>query len=199
MDSGTLKTAALAWLRYVKKMDFVCTEGGRWSADVLGVNDNYSIEVEVKVSVADLKREFTTKQTKHFYYNNGLQFAPAYFYFAVPPEIAEKALEIVQEHCPKAGLLVLTFPGLWGQGFTVSKKAQRLNKAKPTEAFKRAVMLRMGSEVCGLHLALEKLKKKSVELEDVRSLRDAVIETLIQVMGPGPWEFEDGTTETTNS
>src|ERR1700761_5989417 len=110
MDSSILKTEALCWLRFAKHMPYVATETGYWAADVFGANDKFSIEVEVKVSIADLKREFTTKTAKHYLYANAeaspTKGAPNYFYFYVPQELEQQALEVIKEKAPKAGLAV---------------------------------------------------------------------------------------------
>ncbi len=78
------------------------------------------IETEVKISLTDLKRDGI--KTKHFAMQRELglvQDRPSrypflkaatrshYFYFAVPEKLKEKALEIVVERYPYAGLLVV--------------------------------------------------------------------------------------------
>ena len=106
MKSSTLKAEGLAWLRYVKRADSIATEIGPYSADILGVNSSYSIEVEVKCTLADLKNDF--KKTKHILYQGNAPgtFVPNFFYVMVPVDLEEKALVVLDEKGPKYGLLV---------------------------------------------------------------------------------------------
>lgn len=159
MNSGFLKTEALAWLRFGKKLEYVCTEGGAFNADVLGLNEKFSVEIEVKVSLADLKREFTSKGGKHHLYASddaGAHWAtPNYFYFFVPAEIEQKTLDLVVEKCPKAGVAVYDEVALGryrlGDRTRVARKATRLHQDVPRPALRRAVLMRMGSELVGRH------------------------------------------------
>lgn len=158
MNSSILKTEAMCWLRYGKKMPYVCTEGGYWSADVLGICDTYSVEVEVKMSKADLKREFQNKASKHYLYNNAgaapARQVPNYFYFYVPPELEQDALEIVEKEAPKAGLVIYTPSGylLDGKKSRVARRATKLHDGAPPPRFKEVVLKRMSSELCGQYL-----------------------------------------------
>ena len=168
----TVHAEAMAWLRYVKKCPLVATEVGYWSADVLGVDGDKSIELEIKKSKADLLAEFRNKATKHYLYGNcpekGTKSVPSYLYFFVPLELASVALEVITEKAPKAGLAVLKYPtgtgsARWaGQGVEVLKRPVRLHKGKVSAAMLRALTLRMGSELVSLRLALENLKKQEL-------------------------------------
>lgn len=201
MKTTLLKTEALCWLRYVKKMDYLCTEGGPWNSDVIGCCDGYSIEVEIKVSRADLLAEFRNKKTKHAYYETGARFVPNYFYFLVPPELLESAKEIVAEKMPKAGILSITNPHLPdGRKIVVWRKAQNLRgDLKPTDKFKRQVMLRMGSELCGMHIALDKSAKgDEAAIHAVETVKRAVIEAIVSTTEPPDWEKVDAADQTSD-
>lgn len=161
-----LHTEALAWLRYGKRMPVVCTEVGRWNADVLGLNASMCIEVEVKKSIADLRAEFRNKPSKHFVYNGDGKArltggVPNYFYFFVPHELADKAVEVAAEKAPKAGVAAF-WPasrdfGMGRRNVEVIKRATRLHDKKPSPATLRAALLRMSSEICGLRMSMDKL------------------------------------------
>lgn len=186
-DAYTLKTEAMCWLRFGKKLDFVATEAGRWQADVLGCNDNYSVEVEVKTSKADLKREFVNKSTKHFLYaaagdGKGGPSVPNYFYFFVPSEMEADALKEIEEHAPKAGLAVYEEPQratLDGKKTRIVRKAQKLHDQKPSERFKRTLLLRMGSELCGRYVAFRDLQKRV--MESLTWIDNSVINTMKEI------------------
>ncbi|WNM70281.1 hypothetical protein [Myxococcus phage Mx1] len=184
MKSPELKVEALCWLRYVKKMELICTEGGPWASDVLGTNDNYSIEVEVKTSRADVLAEFRKKTAKHFYYTTGERWCPNYFYFLIPMDLVGKVEDVITEKMPNAGILAAYAPGT-GRSLVVIKKAARLRKNKPTDKFKRQVMLRMGSELCGTHLALREFRR-----DNDRDVSQEIVNLVANAVGPVEWEPE---------
>lgn len=187
MHSAELKAEALCWLRYGKKLDYVCTEGGFWSSDVLGVCNEYSIEVEVKTSRADLLAEFRNKKTKHAYYESLTNWSPNYFYFLLDPSIAEAQLSLIAEKFPKAGVLTYAWPRERpGMRLKCLRKPTKLHDKKPTDRFRRSAMLRMSSEVCGLHLALSTLKKAAPD-EQV-ALTQQIVDAIIQAQGIEDWE-----------
>jgi hypothetical protein len=182
MNSSILKTEALCWLRYGKKLPYVCTEGGYWNADVLGVCDTYSVEVEVKMSKADLKREFQNKASKHYLYNNAdgkpARQVPNYFYFYVPPELEQEAVEIVTKEAPKAGVIVYA-PGGWlldGKKSKVVRRATKLHDKEPSPGFRQTVVKRMGSELCGLSLLQHRF------LNDLTATLKSIHEAVPQLM-----------------
>lgn len=165
MNALDLKTEALCWLRFGKKMEYVCTEGGYWEADVLGLSEKFAIEVEVKMSRQDLKREFRSKASKHYLYNNvdgsPSKQVPNYFYFYVPAELEAAAMEIIGSECPKAGLAIYE-PFGWardGKKTRVAKRPTKLHDTPPTSNFIHTVLLRMGSELCGRYLVSQVLHK----------------------------------------
>lgn len=179
INALTLKVEALAWLRFGKKLDLIATEAGGWAADVLGVGETFSIEVEVKVSKADLKREFTSKTTKHWLYQNcddhAVQTSPTYWYLYVPPHLADEANALAEQHFPRAGVAVYDpdTRALPGRRTTIRRKAQRLHERPPTDALRRTVMLRMGSELVGRYVAEAAYQDRLMEL--VRGLGKDVV------------------------
>lgn len=182
--SSVLKAHALCWLRFNRKMPMVATEVGDWNADVLGVGDEFSVEVEVKVSKGDLMRELTSKAAKHFLYAAGAggRHVPNYFYFFVPEPLAESAVQLVNEKAPKFGVVAWSEPNAPSTRFSiqscrVAKKASTLHDKTPSAGLKRAILLRMGSELCGQHLyeiawrdavseALESKGRQALEIID---------------------------------
>jgi hypothetical protein len=188
-DSYVLKTEALCWLRFGKKLDLVATEAGRWAADVLGCNDNFAVEVEVKMSKADLRREFSNKSTKHYLYVNAADGkgvppgVPNYFYFFVPSDMEKDALALIEENAPKAGLAVYEEPErsrLDGKLTRVVRKAQKLHDQKPSSRFKRTLQLRMGSELCGRYVAFRDLRRDV--MSTLAGLDDKVVTTMKEAM-----------------
>ncbi len=103
-----MKIATLSYWRYERKHMIGGIEIK--DADVLTVTKKFMLtESEVKVSMADMQREVTTKRYKHMRMNgllSGLYSKAHYFYFVVPAELQEKALEVIQERYHNTGLLV---------------------------------------------------------------------------------------------
>ncbi len=160
MDTKTLKVEALCWLRFGKKCPYIATEVGKWNADIMGVDETYSIEIEVKTSRSDMMREFTHKASKHGLYKASAEgkpytnFVPNYFYFYVPEKLEEAARAIVGEKMPHAGIAVYTGGHVKdGDKTRVVKRATRIHDNPPSEALRRAILWRMGSELCGRHIA----------------------------------------------
>lgn len=191
MDSSILKTEALCWLRFGRKMPYVATEAGYWAADVLGCNDKFSVEVEVKMSIADLKRDFTGKASKHYLYDNAeaapSKGAPNYFYFYVPKELEEKAKEIVATNAPKAGLAVYE-GGSWldGKKTSVAISPKRLHSREPSPAFIKTVLNRMGSELCGRYLAQQRFFTHMTEA--MRAADQGIVDVMKQMFTAPDWE-----------
>lgn len=159
VNAATLKVEAMAWLRFGRQLELVATEAGNWNADVLGVGETFSVEVEVKVSKSDLRREFTSKTTKHWLYANcddhAVQSSPTYWYLYVPPHLADEANALAEQHFPKAGVAVYDpdSKALPGRRTSIRRKAQKLHERPPTERMRRTVLLRMGSELVGRYIA----------------------------------------------
>jgi hypothetical protein len=172
VDSLTLKVEALAWLRFTKKMLYVATEAGSWASDILGCDNDISVEVEVKVSASDLRREFSDKAHKHSYYRNSSVSggsAPNYFYLYVPESLAEVATKLLEKYQPCAGLIVYDDDGEGskyqdGKKSKVVRKPKKLHQKRPTESLKRQLLLRMGSELVGRYVAW---KKFSTQFNDL--------------------------------
>lgn len=128
MNSDTVKALALQYWRHIRQPPVVMLEdNGR---DVSCVRNRYLIETEVKVSIADLKKDI--EKGKHYKIRKllglplagvhsdyesrpqliakyeSIEFIKRYFYvrqfyFAVPVELKEKALAVIEELYPYAG------------------------------------------------------------------------------------------------
>lgn len=151
-----MKHRALLWLRLEQRCAFIATEAGNYSADVLGVNEKKIIEVEVKVSLEDIKADF--KKWKHTRYHNskgssidltsGDSWVPTHFYFAVPPELVEPCkAEIEKRGFAPYGVID-------SESWKVIKRADWLHKREPSSKVKFVLALRMGSELLRFHEAM---------------------------------------------
>lgn len=145
-----IKLATLAYWRYDRQHIAGAIECN--SADILTLSRSLMIaESEVKVSIADMRREIKTKRSKHWHmadkavaalraYPTSINYHAMvnYFYFVVPERLKDKALTVVRELYPYAGLLVCrdnieNIYGYIGQPANVYsvKPAKRLQRPKP--------------------------------------------------------------------
>lgn len=160
----SLRTSALGWLRFGRRFPIVCTEFGPWRADAWGMSGAASVEVEVKQSAADLRREVESKRAKHHVYASAEKRAswcvPNHFYFLVPRDLESAAVEFAEEEVPFAGVAVSAgVPGrlrlfrrddVW-----VVRRARKLHGGSPALDAVRAALMRMSSEICCRRAAQE--------------------------------------------
>lgn len=178
--TSELHLEALAWLRYGKRLPLLCTEVGAFNADILALNGDYSLEVEIKRSKADLLRDFT--KPKHFLYNSGSTsaFVPNYFYYLVPQSLADKAKEIIKEKAPKAGLAVVSedVAKKLGERIRVAIRPTKIHDSKPTMRLIQTALMRMSSELVGLH-NLNHKAGESIVTQIKKTIQDVAISGML--------------------
>ena len=111
LNSDILK-AAMAWhYRYDEQCPLVALEAScrleTWAgelADLLVVTKGrHLVEIEAKCSIADLRAD--RLKNKHHWHKGGYPGMPTrFFYFAVPKEIANKAVAVCNKLFPYAGV-----------------------------------------------------------------------------------------------
>jgi hypothetical protein len=166
---------ALCWLRFERQFNLICTEDPFRNADAIGTDTSQQcrkmIEIETKISIADLRAD-NNKRVKHermgkLYRKEPIldlweketdhtQF-PSQFYFLLPRELKEKALEVIGEMYPHAGLMVvnenLFKAGFYSRGsIVVIKRAPVLHKLLISKEIKNYFANRQASEICKLRL-----------------------------------------------
>ncbi len=114
ITTDEVKASVLSYWRYKKQCPFVAleancslnvfNEGGQ--ADVLAINRNGRlIETEIKLSMADFHRDQHKLKHRYLRENRGLRWPTAYFYFAVPKELANQVSLECGNLYPYAGVL----------------------------------------------------------------------------------------------
>lgn len=171
--------ASMCWLRYEKNCDIVCTEvGHHYLKDVFGLFihqdglPSRSIEIEVKSSMSDLRRDFETKAQKHKWYAEGRE-APSYLYYVVPKSIVDSAKEVIRKHSSKYGLmsfdaeqfLGFDHPFSLGKSLTSQLRVQRLTNERP----RPALMYQ-----CGRRIMNEYFMQKYAITQKLTSLHGAI-------------------------
>jgi len=95
MTADQIKAVIASYWRYVRQCPVIALEvnhnlssyADEERADVLAVDKNrFLIETEVKVTLADLRRDAKKSKHRDFQYNR--RCIARYFYFAVPRDIA---------------------------------------------------------------------------------------------------------------
>jgi hypothetical protein len=114
MNANRIKAEVLAYLRYQLRLPFVSVEHA--GADLFALDEaRRGIEVEIKCTVSDLKRD--RHKPKHNTFAQLLAgkeleplyriFTPTRFYFAVPEALEDRAHPLILETYPWAGLLIV--------------------------------------------------------------------------------------------
>jgi hypothetical protein len=170
MDSHRIKTAAICWFRFAKRWPYVCTEAGHYSADVLAANLETMVEVEVKISKADLRADFV--KPKHDTYKNAAiaprsLWIPNRFYYAVPEEMTEYTVDFLKDKNPTYGVITCGELGLISKAMYVVKKAGTMHTRPPKAATLEDMLLRMGSEIANFHIYDEAYRNIKRDFKDL--------------------------------
>lgn len=116
--SDIIKLELMKYFRFERQYDLICTEGIHL-ADFNAYNGTTLVEVEVKISKSDFKKEFQKeinlknrwKIYKHRNYSEPKQhllngyIVPNRFYFCVPAKLADWAVDYLKDKNSKYGLL----------------------------------------------------------------------------------------------
>lgn len=181
VNSEDLKTLALSWLRFEKQFNLICTEDPFRNADAIGTDTSQQcrkmIEIETKISIADLRADLN-KRVKHE--RMGKLFRkekihdlwqedpehtlfPSQFYFLVLDTLKDKAMDVIKELYPYAGLMHAkvseSSDGQYRAGTIVCvKRAPVLHRLLIGKQIKNYFANRQSSEICKLRLDV--LRKK---------------------------------------
>ena len=162
ITADAIKASVAAYWRYERQCPIVAFESGYNLADVLVLNhENCLIEIEVKVSLADLRRD--KEKPKHRSFRNGMSDQVSFFYFAVPVEIANTIAQLCDNLYPYAGVLGTT--GTQGSGVQIYRSAKRLSTRTLREDEIRQITRDQSATLC-------RLAKKVVELKMDRQLTE---------------------------
>lgn len=182
MNSQDIKAKILQYCFYHRKYRPGVTEWENRDVAVLTPNREL-IEFEVKISLADLKAD-EKKAVKHWlmkgrkYGQEGLDNSvPMRFYYAIPENLADKALEIINEKYPYAGLAAIT---AWYPFVRILKTGKRLNSNPISESRFLDMVDHLAFEVVRLRSALAKMElhsETSSEGDDMSGQPDAPLAT----------------------
>ena len=178
MTADQIKAVIVSYWRYVRQCPVIALEvnsnlssySGEEIADVLAVDKNrFLIETEVKVTLADLKRD--VKKSKHRDFQDNRRCIARYFYFAVPRDIANQVKLICDDRYPYAG--VLASNGLDEYGVEVYRNAKPLAGKKLAYPQVLRIIFNQSSTVCRLSKKVEELLRVQKNLEaQLKEYRD---------------------------
>ena len=183
MNATQIKMCVLCWFRFKKKWNHIATEVGGYNADVVGANNKYLYEVEVKVNFKDFLADF--EKQKHKTYkslkvnNWRALWIPNKFFFAVPEDLVKETLSYLREYHPDYGLLTVKWESWWHSPVIHTvMQAKFLHKKPVSKKALDLILHRMSSEICGHYIKNEaqnnasshmtKLVKKLVRVERKR-------------------------------
>lgn len=153
LNSDLIKSLVIARARFANGVFMIATEAGFFNSDVLYVNEKGElIEVEVKVSKADLVNDF--KKRKHTLFKGDHEFIPHKFYFCVPKGLENDALELTKN--TSYGVMTCkdwygSVRGAMDRVITV-KRAKNLHERPVSANVKRSIVQRMSSEIANYRL-----------------------------------------------
>lgn len=157
----------MANLRFSKRSLMLATEAGVFNSDVLALNPDKGmfVEIEVKVSKQDLLADF--KKLKHEYYLTRYkkkepfkghrsykfydQFVPKQFFFCVPSELKDYALEVCDD-LPYGVIVYHDSHISHYRRVKIIKRAKKLHNGPVPVKVIDSVLLRMSSELCNFHI-----------------------------------------------
>lgn len=187
--SDILKLELMKYFRFEKGMVFVCSECIH-NSDISAINDKCLVEVEVKISKSDFRREFENisskngsfwKGRKHHFYKHPEEAWAAYtipnkFYFCVPEEMECWALEYLKDKNPKYGLLVYDAKILGKTSkIRLVKGARQLQTEPPKVEMWRAIGIRVTNEMITLKEKYNKEKQENEALKQGVLIAEGVV------------------------
>ena len=106
-------------------------------------NSGYVVEVEIKISIADLKNDFKKKHG-HIDRQNRIKE----LYYALPDNLIEKATPIIENHDEKAGIISCRFDSrIKWQPFRseIIKYAKTIKDARKIDLKEKFTLARLGT------------------------------------------------------
>jgi len=159
MNSSSIKLALMKYFRFQRGM-IVGAEVNY--SDILAITQDKSIsyEVEIKISLSDLKKEFKDKIKKHENLNLVKKLNPNYFYFCVPYYLYDKAKEIIHGYSKNYGIFVYIENSDKNENFydsyvVLKDRAKKLN-ASDNENLFIDLIKRISSDIINCYIRLYK-------------------------------------------
>lgn len=137
----------------------MATECGGFKSDIIGatVNQKKLIEIEVKVSLQDLKNDFNKNKHMYYFKHNDWSYqtawTPTHFYFMVPTDLVEETKKLLLAKTATRPEFFKHYGIIDGDKNEVVKRAEWIHKRPIEPKVCHTIALRMGSELIKLHEA----------------------------------------------
>lgn len=174
MTTEEMKLALSWYFRWKLWYPWVITEGTinenyYGLADILALRKTMAVEIEIKKSFCEMKRDLKIKQLKHWFYLNSPNSdrIPNKFYFALPSGFKDATLQKYKEIVPKPyGLIVVEDDDFKPHKCHMAKRGQYLTRRTDhLEKIKERMAWRLTAENIDLR---EKLMEKNKKGENRR-------------------------------
>lgn len=167
MLSDKIKTSLLRYWRsrnYAASVEVHSSYGD--IEDVVAFKDNHVVVVEVKISISDLKQDSKKRKHKKLARKNH-RYMANHYYFCVPEELQDEALEEISKSYPEFGLMIYKedeaiietvyygrkktkpYKQMGGKPISVVKKAKRVTKNRDSY-FKKAIINSLANKLARL-------------------------------------------------
>ncbi len=172
MTTEEMKLAVMWHFKWRLNYPLVITEGTITRsyyglADILALRKTMAVEVEIKKSFCEIKRDLKKKQLKHWHYLKGAfsDRIPNKFYFALPSGFKDTTLEKYKDIIPKPyGLIVVEDDDFRPHSCHTVKRGQYLTKCTDhLEKLNERVSWRLTAENIDLRDENIHLRKKLME------------------------------------
>jgi len=145
INSVNIKAALLFYFRFKRQGIFLteCNIEGP-IADIYGYLSSFSYEIEVKISISDLRNEIKKDRYKWNCENEA-----SYYYFCVPIEILDKAQKFINSNFPNAGIIAWDRrrSNFYGAIHIYQRGIKRNKKKRIDNNFPLFFLKRMSSEI----------------------------------------------------
>lgn len=166
ITADIIKAAVASYYRYKKQYPMVAFEmdsalksyvNGEL-ADILIVgSDRYLIEVEVKISLADLRKDKGKSKHRHFQRDDGIM-PTRYFFFALPQTLANEAYLLCDNMFTYAG--VLGVAGSSQDQVYSYRRARQLNADRLPKKLVINMVRSQSATICRLATKVSELKEE---------------------------------------
>lgn len=164
INSDYMKIIVASYYRYIRGYAYTCTEFK--NMDVCASDGKVLIEVECKISKADLKNELksSTKIKKHKYYSEGkikTKPIPNKYYIAITEDMSKdkECFDIINSINSDYGIIIVK--GFRPIDFIIKKHAKKLHANNISEKNKLYIVKRCSSESISLRKKVYDLKQKN--------------------------------------
>jgi len=176
VNSSHVRASIACHFRYTRQCPVIIFErapGTLWvtyKPDLIAIRkDRKVIEVEIKVSLSDLKNDINKRHWKLREISPKSFPMPYMFYYGVPYEMKDKALEVIDgwkkdgKLCGKAGLLCVIEKENIGFKDVICERKAPLNKAalKPSIRDIISIVKHQTGTLCSLSIKVAKMGRKA--------------------------------------